>query len=81
MQAYIAQAAAAHLATNCATESEGLQLFYGQNLTEISKVLFEQALKQAEELDAEYARSGRVRGPLHGVPFSAKVVLPFSDFD
>jgi Asp-tRNA(Asn)/Glu-tRNA(Gln) amidotransferase A subunit family amidase len=36
-------------------------------------VLFEQALKQAKELDDEFASTKKLRGPFHGVPFSVKV--------
>lgn len=35
-------------------------------------VLFGQARKEAEELDQEFAKTGKLRGPLHGVPFSFK---------
>lgn len=35
-------------------------------------VLFEDAKKQAKELDDEFSRTGRLRGPLHGVPMSFK---------
>jgi hypothetical protein len=35
-------------------------------------VLFDDARKQAEELDAEFASTRQLRGPLHGVPVSFK---------
>lgn len=35
-------------------------------------VLFEQALVEAEELDAEFASTKSLRGPLHGIPVSFK---------
>lgn len=35
-------------------------------------VLFAQAIKEAGELDAEFASTKRLRGPLHGVPVSFK---------
>jgi hypothetical protein len=35
-------------------------------------VLFEDARKQAKELDEEFGRTGKLRGPLHGVPMSFK---------
>ncbi|KAN0092624.1 Amidase signature domain containing protein [Tylopilus felleus] len=38
----------------------------------ITEVLFEDAKKQAKELDEEFARTGNLRGPLHGVPMSFK---------
>ncbi|KAH7868391.1 amidase signature domain-containing protein [Lentinula edodes] len=64
VEAYISQAAKAHIATNCLTE-----------------VLFQQALKLAEELDAEFAVTKKLRGPLHGVPFSAKDQFNIAGFD
>src|SRR5262245_40892642 len=30
------------------------------------------ALEQAQALDAEFARTGQLRGPLHGIPFAVK---------
>ncbi|KAF8556541.1 amidase signature enzyme [Imleria badia] len=38
----------------------------------ITEVLFEDAKKQAKELDEEFTRTGKLRGPLHGVPMSFK---------
>ena len=35
-------------------------------------VLFEDAKKQAKELDEEFSHTGKLRGPLHGVPMSFK---------
>ncbi|KIK55153.1 hypothetical protein GYMLUDRAFT_48114 [Collybiopsis luxurians FD-317 M1] len=64
VEAYIAQAVAAHRATNCVTE-----------------VLFDQALKRAEELDAQFASTKQLVGPLHGVPFSAKSQYDVANFD
>lgn len=37
-----------------------------------ASVLFDDALEQAKALDEEFETTGRVRGPLHGVPFSVK---------
>ena len=55
-----------------------------QALTLIS-VLFSQARAEAKELDDEYALTGKIRGPLHGVPVSFKdicaAVLCFSPDD
>ncbi|KAJ5845083.1 hypothetical protein N7534_008752 [Penicillium rubens] len=42
---------------------------YIQRLTE---VLFEDALGQAKQLDAEFAETGKLRGPLHGIPITVK---------
>ena len=35
-------------------------------------VFFLEATENAEKLDAEFSESGRLRGPLHGVPISVK---------
>ena len=39
---------------------------------EIFLVLFADALKTAEELDAHFAATNELKGPLHGVPISFK---------
>ncbi|KAK7023858.1 putative amidase PB8B6.03 [Favolaschia claudopus] len=39
----------------------------------VTEVLFSEALRQAQELDVEYASTRTLRGPLHGVPLSVKV--------
>jgi aspartyl-tRNA(Asn)/glutamyl-tRNA(Gln) amidotransferase subunit A len=44
---------------------------YGPKLNCFITVMREQALAQARELDAEQ-RSGRLRGPLHGIPIALK---------
>ena len=38
----------------------------------LSEIFFETALETAQRLDDEYAASGVVRGPLHGLPVSLK---------
>ncbi|KAJ7180615.1 amidase [Mycena filopes] len=38
----------------------------------VTEVLFVEARQQALELDAEFASTGKLRGPLHGVPLSVK---------
>lgn len=35
-------------------------------------VLFEQALKTAADLDAEFASTNRLHGALHGIPMTVK---------
>jgi amidase len=40
------------------------------SLTEIN---FEDALAEAERLDKHMKETGKVVGPLHGIPFSVKV--------
>ncbi|KAJ7197250.1 amidase [Mycena pura] len=39
----------------------------------ITEVLFSEAQKQAQELDAEFASTKQLRGPLHGVPLNVLV--------
>lgn len=34
--------------------------------------MFDDAMKRAKELDAEFAKTGKVTGPLHGLPISLK---------
>ncbi|CAE6411906.1 unnamed protein product [Rhizoctonia solani] len=47
--------------------------YAAQELTNcISEVMFAQGLARAQELDAHIARTGKVVGPLHGVPISIK---------
>ncbi|CEP62635.1 uncharacterized protein LALA0_S06e00210g [Lachancea lanzarotensis] len=36
------------------------------------EIFFEEALERAKQLDAYYASTGKLKGPLHGVPFSLK---------
>jgi hypothetical protein len=38
----------------------------------VTEVAFDSALQRAAELDAEFEQTGKLRGPLHGVPFSLK---------
>ncbi|KAJ6159789.1 hypothetical protein N7497_004326 [Penicillium chrysogenum] len=38
----------------------------------LTEVLFEDALGQAKQLDAEFAETGKLRGPLHGIPITVK---------
>ncbi|KAJ6547162.1 amidase [Mycena capillaripes] len=40
----------------------------------VTEVLFAEALKQAQDLDNEFALTKKLRGPLHGVPISIKGV-------
>lgn len=35
-------------------------------------VLFEDALERAKELDEYFATTGKLKGPLHGIPMSLK---------
>ncbi|CAK4017654.1 related to general amidase [Lecanosticta acicola] len=38
----------------------------------LTVIMFDDAIQRAKELDAEFARTGRVTGPLHGLPVSLK---------
>ncbi|GAM34381.1 hypothetical protein TCE0_015r01928 [Talaromyces pinophilus] len=38
----------------------------------ITEVVFEDALKQARELDAHFKETGELKGPLHGIPVTLK---------
>jgi amidase len=38
----------------------------------LTETFFDRAIAHAKELDEEYARTGRTRGPLHGLPVSLK---------
>jgi hypothetical protein len=40
-------------------------------------VFFEEAIQEARRLDAEFAESGHLKGPLHGVPISLKDLCAF----
>lgn len=47
----------------------------------LTEILFDEALKRAQDLDAEFARTGRVVGPLHGVPVSLKDHIDIAGYD
>jgi amidase len=47
----------------------------------LSEVVFEQAIADAEALDAFYRREGKVVGPLHGLPVSLKDQFRVRDTD
>ena len=76
LTAYIRRAIVAHKAVNCITEGTGsVALPFCSGILTRSlhyAVFFEDALVQAKELDNEFEITGRVKGPLHGVPLSAK---------
>jgi len=44
-------------------------------LTTPAEINFEQASKEAKELDEHLEKTGTVVGPMHGVPISVKVCL------
>lgn len=85
LEAYILRAIETQHAVNCFTEStyglyvRGIATYpilrpvvYDNLYLLFFPVLFEEALKQADTLDEEFESTGRLRGPLHGVPFTAK---------
>ncbi|KAF9557330.1 amidase [Agrocybe pediades] len=47
----------------------------------LTEVMFEPARQRASELDAEFAATKQLRGPLHGVPFSIKEQFEIVGFD
>lgn len=44
-------------------------------------VLFADALDQARALDEEFKQTGKVKGPLHGVPISVKDLFNIAGYD
>ncbi|KAH7337928.1 general amidase GmdA [Rhizoctonia solani] len=69
---------AQHLATKECTAVEVTTAFCkatyaAQELTNcVTEVMFTQALARAQELDAHMSQTGKVVGPLHGIPVSVK---------
>ncbi|KAL4242437.1 Amidase signature (AS) superfamily protein, partial [Abortiporus biennis] len=47
----------------------------------LTEILFEDARKQAKALDEEFARTGNLKGPLHGVPISFKDCFDIVGYD
>ncbi|GAA5849475.1 hypothetical protein JCM8547_000465 [Rhodosporidiobolus lusitaniae] len=47
----------------------------------VTEVMFAQALKEAQDLDEEFARTGKVQGLLHGLPVSLKDLIRVKGFD
>ena len=80
LEAYLARAAQAQDATNCLTEGTR-PLYYSHHPPELSflffSVFFEEAREEARNLDAEFAKTGELKGPLHGVPISVKDMCTF----
>ncbi|KAJ7495817.1 amidase [Mycena galericulata] len=67
------------------TASQVLEAFISQSLVAhsatncITEVLFNDARERARRLDSEFEKTGRVMGPLHGVPISVKFVQTMLD--
>ncbi|KAJ3572368.1 hypothetical protein NP233_g3128 [Leucocoprinus birnbaumii] len=47
----------------------------------LTEVMFESAREQAKALDAEFAKTGELKGPLHGVPMSIKEQFEIKGYD
>lgn len=47
----------------------------------ITEVMFEDALNQARELDREFKETGKVKGPLHGIPVTLKDQFNVKGYD
>ena len=47
----------------------------------LTEVFFDDAISRAKHLDQEFARSGKVVGPLHGVPISLKDTFKVKGYD
>ncbi|GEM07545.1 amidase family protein [Rhodotorula toruloides] len=47
----------------------------------VTEILFDEAFERAQDLDAEFARTGKVVGPLHGVPVSLKDHIDIAGYD
>lgn len=47
----------------------------------VTEVMFEQARQRAKELDVEFSKTGKLKGPLHGVPMSFKDQFDFVGVD
>ncbi|GAA5885605.1 hypothetical protein JCM6882_007491 [Rhodosporidiobolus microsporus] len=52
-----------------------------QKTNALTEILFAHALKHAQDMDKEFARTGEVVGPLHGVPVSLKDLINVKDVD
>ncbi|EHL00111.1 putative amidase [Glarea lozoyensis 74030] len=50
-----------------------------QLLNFATEFMFDEALEEAKRLDAIYQKTGKVVGPLHGVPISVKEMVHFKD--
>lgn len=47
----------------------------------ITEVIFDDALKQAQELDREFQATKMVKGPLHGIPVTVKDQFNIKGYD
>ncbi len=79
LEAYLARAAQAQDATNCLTEGARPLTIHTSLWSSLFffSVFFEEAREEARKLDAEFAKTGELKGPLHGVPISVKDMCAF----
>ncbi|KAJ5554541.1 Amidase [Penicillium frequentans] len=47
----------------------------------LTEVVFEDALQQAKKLDIEFQATHKIKGPLHGIPFTVKDQFNIKDID
>ncbi|KIO26468.1 hypothetical protein M407DRAFT_24192 [Tulasnella calospora MUT 4182] len=47
----------------------------------LTEIMFAQALEEARALDAEFARTKKIKGPLHGLPISLKDCFKVKGYD
>ncbi|POV98827.1 hypothetical protein PSTT_14163 [Puccinia striiformis] len=47
----------------------------------LTEIMFEEALERADQLDKEFAATGRLRGRLHGIPVSLKDQINVEGYD
>ncbi|KAF8903595.1 amidase signature domain-containing protein [Mucidula mucida] len=47
----------------------------------VTEIMFDEARLRAKELDVDFASTGKIRGPFHGIPFSLKTRLTVAHLD
>jgi len=47
----------------------------------LTEVVFQDALQQAKKLDVEFQATRKIKGPLHGIPFTVKDQFNIKDID
>jgi Asp-tRNA(Asn)/Glu-tRNA(Gln) amidotransferase A subunit family amidase len=79
--AYIRRAAYVQDHSNPITEGNYMRHASPSSTNSQTLVLFVDALNQARALDEEFKRTGKVKGPLHGVPMSVKDLFNIAGYD